>query len=173
MVRANRMRDGWGRASLLVPVVAALSGCASIHDGFGTRREPVAVSDATSSRPGGRPVRVVAPDEDGGPVGTERAVPSPKEIFDFHPAGSKPDAWRAPFLIDTDDGPLRAEIRHSNEELRRYREDEAKGSKGSVSGKVASKTCGEDDVAHGKPGCPKPPPPKPVTTLDKDPLAIR
>ena len=33
-------------------------------------------------------------------------MPSPAQIFDFHPPGTKPDSWREPFIIDYSDGPL-------------------------------------------------------------------
>lgn len=45
-------------------------------------------------------------------------VPRADQIFDFHPAGSKADAWRQPFIIDPNDGPLAAYQRQTAKTLR-------------------------------------------------------
>ncbi len=45
-------------------------------------------------------------------------IPRADEIFDFHPAGSKADAWRQPFIIDPNDGPLAAYQRQTAKTLR-------------------------------------------------------
>ncbi len=70
------------------------------------------------------PVPASMPDaegEEGGPDPIERrteaAVPAPKDIFDFHPKGAKPDSWRQPFVIDANDGPLTDYLRRTDRSL--------------------------------------------------------
>ena len=89
-----------------------------------------------------------AADEDGPIAGT----PTPRQIFDFHPAGSGADAWRQPFVIDPNDGPLAGEVRKSAAELRAYLAAAKSHPEGSP--QVASpRRCGETDVAAHKAGC--------------------
>ncbi len=101
------------------------------------------------------------------PVVTASAVPSPRQIFDFHPAGSRPDSWRQPFVIDTNDGPLAADVRRSSAELRSFLADQKAGDgpprrggrrggrrgRRAPTGTARKRRCGEMDVAAGKPGC--------------------
>lgn len=75
-------------------------------------------------------------------------MPSAKDIFDFHPPGSKPDSWRQPFDIDVTDGPLKEDIRKSNAELRAYQ-----ASAINPASAENGRRCGEMGVALQKPGC--------------------
>jgi hypothetical protein len=91
-------------------------------------------------------------------------VPTPQQIFDFHPPGAKPDSWRQPFVIDTSDGPLAADVRRSSAELEAYRTDTARAARtdtakpDGVPAGTARLRCGEAEVATGKPGCAVPRP---------------
>ena len=76
------------------------------------------------------------------------AVPAPRQIFDFHPTGAKPDDWRQPFIIDPNDGPLAADVRRSSAELRSYRAATDHGQTSAV-----ARRCGENAVATATPGC--------------------
>lgn len=76
------------------------------------------------------------------------AVPSPREIFDFHPAGSKPDTFREAFIIDPNDGPLSADVRKTAAELKAFNDHLGTGT-----AVAAKKRCGENDIAAAKPGC--------------------
>ncbi|MGI3900121.1 MAG: hypothetical protein ACRYGP_05370 [Janthinobacterium lividum] len=76
------------------------------------------------------------------------AVPSPRDIFDFHPAGSKPNTLRDAFIIDPNDGPLAADVRKTAAELKAFNERLATGT-----AVATKKRCGEDDFAAAKPGC--------------------
>ena len=76
------------------------------------------------------------------------ALPSPKEIFDFHPPGAKPGAYREAFIIDPNDGPLTAYVRRTAAELRAF------NAQMKVEPAITSnKPCGEVDVAKGRVGC--------------------
>ena len=46
------------------------------------------------------------PQAEGDPALLDR-VPTAAQIFDFHPKGTPKSAWRDPFLISPDDGPLK------------------------------------------------------------------
>ena len=165
---------------------APLAGCAEMHRGVeavgrvGSAAAPAAEAPAAEadaaplSRPGIRTVRPRgaprAPAVDAAeapaaavPTVLASAVPSPRQIFEFHPAGARPDSWRQPFVIDTNDGPLAADVRRSAAELRAFlaaRKDGDARTAPAAAGKVdgirtgtARKICGEMDVAAGKPGC--------------------
>ena len=54
--------------------------------------------------------------DDASPTGD--GIPRADQIFDFHPAGSKPDTWRQPFIIDPNDGPLAAYQRQTAQVLK-------------------------------------------------------
>ena len=82
---------------------------------------------------------------------TVAALPTPKQIFDFHPPGAKADTWRQPFIIDPNDGPLASDVRKTAAELKAFlalAKDKT----------VAGRRCGETDVATAKPGCGAAPP---------------
>ena len=109
-------------ACAAVLVSMALGGC------FGVSDHPVASADAVDlqapvatadAQPPIRTVRrsgrQVADAGDLVPHGS--ALPTPSQIFDFHPPGSKPDSWRAPFIIDPNDGPLAGYVRRMDAEL--------------------------------------------------------
>lgn len=172
------------RVTLLATLASTLlAGCAEMHHGveavgrIGPSAAPTAEAEAAPpSRPDVRTVR---------PRGTPRvaasegsaaasqaapasAVPSPHEIFDFHPAGSRPDGWRQPFVIDAGDGPLAADVRRSAAELKAFLADAKAGAARTagtgVTGRpapdgvgpragLARKVCGEMDVAAARPGC--------------------
>ena len=76
------------------------------------------------------------------------AVPTPKEIFDFHPAGARPGSFREAFVIDPDDGPLAAYVRRTAAELRAFNE-QING----VSAIASAKPCYHPDVTKGQVGC--------------------
>ena len=115
----------------------SLSGCAATYN------EMQAVVSKTGDHSGTANAEVVAP------TPTHfAAVPSPREIFDFHPAGAKADTFREAFVIDPNDGPLSADVRRSAAELKAYNEHLAIGTDVAV-----KKRCGENDVAAAKPGC--------------------
>lgn len=101
------------------------------------------------------------------PAVVASAVPSPRQIFDFHPPGSRPDSWRQPFIIEANDGPLAADVRRSQAELKAYN-DQLKAGR-SV---ALNLHCSEVDVAQDKRGCVGSKP-KVVLTTNHDPLAIR
>ena len=166
------------RPALALTLAAALlGGCADVHRGVeavgrvgAPPAAPVAEAEAL---PSGRPdIKTVrrpgaprAPAADTGaaqPVAapvSEAAVPSPQQIFDFHPAGARPDSWRQPFVIDTSDGPLAADVRRSTAELKAYRADTGRAAKTDTAAAGAvRKPCSEMDVAAAKPGCPAPRP---------------
>ena len=76
------------------------------------------------------------------------ALPTPREIFDFHPAGAKPGAYREAFIIDPNDGPLTAYVQRTAAELRAF------NAQMKVDTAITSnKPCGEVDVAKGRVGC--------------------
>lgn len=94
------------------------------------------------------PIRTVKR-RDGADMPTEASgMPSAKEIFDFHPSGSKPDSWRQPFDIDVNDGPLKADLRRSQEALKSYHDDMAKRVKAD-----GARRCGEMAGTTGAAGC--------------------
>ncbi len=171
------------RPALAVALTAALlAGCADVHRGVeavgrvGPPAAPVAEAEpppAVAARPDIRTVRprgaprAPAADtsaaEPVAPVVAESAVPSPRQIFDFHPAGSTPDSWRQPFVIDTNDGPLAADVRRSAAELKAFNADQkaaaARAAKADgIRTAAIHRPCGEMDVAAARPGCPAPPP---------------
>ena len=108
------------------------------------------------------PIYGAAAESGGAPAVVASAVPSPRQIFDFHPAGSRPDSWRQPFVIDTNDGPLAADVRRSSAELKSFLADQKAGRARSTIGTAkvdggptgtTRKRCSEMDVADAKPGC--------------------
>ncbi|WP_237478752.1 hypothetical protein [Lichenibacterium dinghuense] len=161
---------------------ALLGGCAEVHHGVETvgriggapAGAAVAADDeAPPSRPDIRTVRprgaprapssdAASRDPEPRPAALASAVPSPHQIFDFHPAGSRPDSWRQPFVIDTNDGPLAADVRRSSAELKSFLADQKAGRARSTTGTAkvddgptgtTRKRCSEMDVATAKPGC--------------------
>lgn len=82
-----------------------VTGCAETSESIGnighspaTREEADARPNVKTVRPRGAPL-VSASDTslrepDAAPTVVASAIPSPREIFDFHPAGSRPDTWR-------------------------------------------------------------------------------
>jgi hypothetical protein len=83
---------------------------------------------------------------------TASATPAPQQIFDFHPAGSRADAWRQPFIIDPNDGPLAADVRRSAAELKAFLALPKVDPKTDLR-TAARHRCGETDIATAKPGC--------------------
>ncbi len=145
---------------------ALLGGCAETHRGVEAvgrvgfspasaaeaTAEPVARPDVKTVRPRGSPR---APNSDtaaveraGASTVIASAVPTPQQIFDFHPAGSAPGSFRQPFIIDLNDGPLTADVQRSAKELRDYNDGRKTGT--AIAG---NKRCSEMDVAHDKQGC--------------------
>jgi hypothetical protein len=136
----------------LTGAATSLSGCAEMHHGFQTVARST-TSSAAADEPAAPRARVSArivtppPDSDV-PVVRMAAVPSPREIFDFHPNGSHPDHWRQPFIIDPNDGPLAADVRKTAEELRVFNAGLRSAGK-----TVVVQSCSETDVAAQKRGC--------------------
>ena len=142
-----------------------LSGCAELHRGFEAIGHPassarpaeevdlapVLVPNVKTVRPR-RALRPSATDASAAEPATSTivasAVPTPQQIFDFHPPGSAPGSFRQPFVIDPNDGPLTADVRKTAAELKAFKLAMKSGPV-----VVGSKPCGEDDVAHGKTGC--------------------
>lgn len=89
------------------------------------------------------------------------AIPSPRQIFDFHPAGASADAWREPFVIDPNDGPLAADVRRTAAELKAFMAASKADPQGGLKS-AGGRRCGETDVATAKPGCPAPARPAPA-----------
>ena len=115
----------------------------------------------------GRPrIKTVRHRPDSDMPDAEPGLPSAKDIFDFHPPGSKTGSWRQPFDIDVNDGPLRADVRRSTEALKSYNADMAK-----QAAVGADKRCGEGAVAGRKPGCAAKPERAPPVVV-RDPLAV-
>ncbi len=145
-----------------------LAGCAETHRGFEAisrvgssavpvdeaEAMPVARSDVKTVRARGT-ARAPASDTSAAEPATltvvASAVPTPQQIFDFHPPGSAPGSFRQPFIIDPNDGPLRAEVQHSARELSEYLASIKTGTKS-----AAHERCSETDVAIAKPGCATP-----------------
>lgn len=167
------------RALVLALAPALLAGCAEMHHGveavgrIGSSPVPAEAADAAPAsrpdiktvRPRGAP-RAPASDAAAAEPAEARAlvasaVPSPRQIFDFHPAGSRPDSWRQPFVIDTGDGPLAADVRRSAAELKAFMADHARTDAARLDRTATGTTgtrCGEMDVAAKKPGCTVPRP---------------
>ncbi len=142
-----------------------LSGCAEMHRGFkaighgGFSAAPAEEVDlapvvapnvkSVRSRKAARPsASDVSAAEPATSTIVASAVPTPRQIFDFHPPGSAPGSFREPFVVDLNDGPLRTEVQHSAKELREYMAAMEVRKKGGE-----HKRCGETDVATAKPGC--------------------
>lgn len=137
--------------SAAVLLALALSGCTLHRNPETALASPDVATPATGSS--GRPaVKTVRPSAssavDERAEVSSSAVPAPRQIFDFHPAGGKPDDWRQPFIIDPNDGPLAADVRRSSAELRSYRAETDHAAKPAVAHR-----CSETDVATAKPGC--------------------
>ncbi|RYC28859.1 hypothetical protein D3273_27080 [Lichenibacterium minor] len=94
------------------------------------------------------------------------AVPTPHEIFDFHPAGSAAGSFRQPFIIDPNEGPLAADVRRTAAELTAFNAAMKSGT-----ALASNKRCGEMDIAHDKPGCAGQKS-KVASTVSTDPLAL-
>ncbi len=172
-------------AMVMVLMSSLLGGCAEMHHGaeaVGRVRSsgetvdeveavPVARSDVKTVRPSGiprAPVVDMSQREPAAPPTVEAsAVPTPQQIFDFHPAGSAPGSFRQPFIIDPDDGPLSADVRKTAAELKEFNATMKSGS-----AVASSKRCGEMDVAHYKLGCVGVKP-KATASVPRDPLALQ
>ena len=153
-----------------------LGGCAETHRGYEavthvgssapsvdadrTGAIPAARTDVKTVRPrGALPATTIAPSDADvseaepttAPAVVGSAVPSPRQIFDFHPAGSAPGSFRQPFVIDMSDGPLTADVRQTAAELKAYNEHLKAGVP--IAGR---KPCSETDVALKKTGCTPP-----------------
>ena len=85
------------------------------------------------------------------------ALPTPNEIFDFHPRGAKRDSWRQPFIIDPNDGPLAGYVRRMDAELTESNAQTKAAALAPVRKKVCpsggpagtiAASCGENDVAR-------------------------
>lgn len=151
-MRGARTRNGVRPplAGLALLGASLLGGCAEMHHGFEavarTTRGPASAAAAPVDAAEAGGPRVVTAAPRAGPVRVA-AIPSPRDIFDFHHARARPDDWRQPFLIDPNDGPLAADVRRSAAELRAYRAGMKAGTE------TAKRRCGETEVAAAKPGC--------------------
>lgn len=148
--------------------LVALGGCTLQGEPPLALSQPVARPAAVAASPASAPVRTVratAPRDDdeavpsvaGVPVA---ALPTPRQIFDFHPPGSNADTWRQPFVIDANDGPLAADVRRTAAELKAFLAQSRGEAKPGLR-TVAARRCGETDVATAKPGCTAAAPAKP------------
>ncbi len=100
---------------VLLPVGAAfaalfLSGClAHQEDPIAlSSATPPSIGDDTNSKTVVSTVKQTEPSaaEAPAPFGRPEQIPTAAQIFDFHPAGSKANQWRQPFVIDDHGGPL-------------------------------------------------------------------
>jgi len=136
-----------------------LSGCAEMHHGVETvarattSTRPAGTDEPAAPRARARAQIVTSQPDPDGPIVRVAAVPSPREIFDFHPNGSRPDDWRQPFIIDPNDGPLAADVRKTAEELRVFN-----AGLRSVPKVAVVRHCSETDIAARKRGCVAPGP---------------
>ena len=155
-------------ALALAAAAMLLSGCAEIHRGYEAVAQvgsstpvvqeaeavPATRSDVKTVRPRGGPRPPVSDvgeaEPETAPVVVASATPSPREIFDFHPAGSASGSFRQPFIIDPNDGPLTADVRRTAAELKAFNEQMKTGP-----AVAARKACSKTDVATKKPGCTK------------------
>ncbi len=161
-----------------------LSGCAQIQSRFGAVAQAESTSDfvqESNAAPAHPDVKTVRPrgtrqalpsdissnEQNAVPIVVASAVPSPQQIFDFHPSGSAPGSFRQPFIIDPNDGPLTADVRKTAAELKAFNAAMTSGT--AVAG---NKPCGEDEVAHDKPGC-SGVRRKVAATVSRDPLALQ
>ncbi|WP_237479267.1 hypothetical protein [Lichenibacterium dinghuense] len=172
---------------MLAMLLAAslLSGCAEMHRGFQAiarvGSSPSASVEEAELAPEPHPdIKTVRPrDVPRAPVSevsaadpvekssiVASAVPAPRQIFDFHPAGSAPGSFRQPFIIDPNDGPLTADVRRTAAELKAFTAAMKSGT--AVAG---GDRCGEMDVADEKPGCARPKS-KVASTLSRNPLSL-
>ena len=140
----------------------------AIHDRTEAAESPATppqISDAPAAH--GHPrVKTVKHRQDPDMPVEEPGMPSAKDIFDFHPPGSKTGSWRQPFDIDVNDGPLRADVRRSSEALKSYNADVAKQAAVGL-----DKRCGDGAVATRKAGCAQKPEKTPPVVV-RDPLAV-
>ncbi len=134
---------------------------------------PIARPDIKTVRPRGTP-RPTARDTDAADAAepaaaivAASAVPSPQQIFDFHPAGSAPGSFRQPFIIDQDDGPLTADVRRTAAELKAFNSSLRPGT--AIAG---NKACGEDGVAHHERDCTEGGS-RVASVASRDPLALK
>ncbi len=135
----------------LIGAATSLSGCAEMHHGFQAvaRSSSATAADEPVVPRAGASARIVSPQPDSDvPIVRMAAVPSPREIFDFHPNGFRPDDWRQPFIIDPNDGPLAADVRKTAEELKVFNAGLRSAPKTAV-----VRSCSETDVAAQKRGC--------------------
>ena len=141
-----------------------LSGRAGMHrsvDAVVAQNEPSAPSAkeaerVAATRPDVKTMRPPASDVSEAesaptPVRVASAIPSPRDIFDFHPAGSASSSFRQPFIIDPNDGPLTADVRRTAAELKAFNEQMKTGT-----AVAARQACRETVVAAKTPGCVKP-----------------
>lgn len=130
-------------------------GACTLHDeppvALATPGAPVKLARAAPA-PDVKTVRPSAESDEADATPTIAALPTPQQIFDFHPAGSRPDAWRQPFIIDPNDGPLAKDVRRSAEELKAFLALPKADPKADAR-LAARHRCGETDIATAKPGC--------------------
>ena len=167
-------------ALALALVSALLGGCAEMHRGGEAigrvGLSPAADEDAEAalvSVPGIVTARPRAPASDTSaveprerPTVVASAVPTPREIFDFHPAGSAVGSFRQPFIIDPNEGPLTADVRRTEAELTAFN-----AAMKASTALTSNKRCGEMDIAHDKSGCAGQKS-KVASTVSTDPLAL-
>ena len=168
-------RAAWPAVAL---AVVALGGCTLRGEPPLALSQPEARPAAVTAAPA--PVKTVratarrdddetVPSVAGVPVA---ALPTPRQIFDFHPPGARADTWREPFVIDANDGPLAADVRRTAAELKAFLAQSRGDAKAGLR-PVAARRCGETDVATAKPGCPAPvlskPPARAVDTAPPTP----
>ena len=149
-------RAASARAFGVVSLALALGAC-MLHDdrpvALAAPEPPPKSARAAASSPDVKTVRrseAALAEDDAAP--TTAATPSPQQIFDFHPAGSRADAWRQPFIIDPNDGPLAADVRRSAAELKAFLALPKVDPKADLR-TTARHRCGETDIATAKPGC--------------------
>ena len=159
---------------------ALLGGCAEIHRGgeaigrVGSspaideevEAAPVTVPGIVTARPRAPASDTSAVEPRERPTVVASAIPTPREIFDLHPAGSAAGSFRQPFIIDPNEGPLAADVRRTAAELKAFNAAMKSGT-----ALASNKRCGEMDIAHDKPGCAGQKS-KVASTISSDPLAF-
>ena len=157
----------------LAGVAGLLSSCAEMHRGFervgSMAGSPVAETEDHLARPAKVAVKTVRPRaERDAPVVVADAIPSPREIFEFHSAGADPESWRKPFIIADDDGPLTPLVRKTAADLREYKA----GIKARDVADAKAPACGGLDPEADGSGC-IPPARRAITVGARNPLALR
>ena len=160
-------------ALVLALATTMLGGCAEVHRGYQSIAEvgasprsvdepdavlPITKPDVKTVRPLGAPRAATSGTSETSeaepattPTVVASAVPSPRQIFDFHPAGSASGGFRQPFVIDMNDGPLTADVRKTAAELKAFKAGLDVRTVG-----TGPKPCSETEVALKKTGCTTP-----------------